>query len=338
MKTNLRWIHLCFAVFVLYTFISSGCSDLIVGEIDQTDNVADFEAAWSITQSVYPYFEFKRINWDSIHIIYRDRAEQSKGDEIFGVLFDLLAELRDGHVGLTTKGGYYVPTYQPPRSVRDRFAFDPLVVRKYFDKELKLAGDKKIEYGTLSGNLGYIRFSTFTSGNWIQAFDSVLEYLHNTKGLIIDVRNNSGGSDNTVDVVVSRFISAPLHRAPCYIKGQLQLRQPLQPRGPFRYENPAVVLINGVCFSATEGFIEMMKQISTITVIGDTTGGGSGGPEYYSLPSGKQIRVSTKDFRRYDGLPFEWNGVLPDIHIEQKKEDIEQGRDKQLELAIRFLQ
>lgn len=338
MKAHLSLIRFAAAAFFFCALISSGCGDLIVGEPDRTDNVVDFEAAWSITKSVYPYFQFKGINWESLHSIYRARAEQSKGDEIFAVLFDLLAELRDGHVGLTTKGGYYVQTYQPPRTVRDRFAFDPLVVRKYFNKELRLAGGKKIEYETLADNIGYIRISTFTSGNWIQEFHDVLEYLRYTKGVIIDVRNNGGGSDNTVDVVLSRFIGAPLPRAPGYVNGQLQSRQPLQPRGPFRYANPVVVLINGVCFSATEGFIEMMKQISAITVIGDTTGGGSGAPEYYSLPSGKQIRVSTKDFRRYDGLPIEWNGVAPHFRVAQTEADVRAGRDKQLEYAFAFLQ
>jgi len=40
---------------------------------------------------------------------------------------------------------------------------------------------------------------------------------------------------------------------------------------------------------------------------------------------------------RYDGEPIEWNGVLPDIRVPQSKEDIDQGRDKQLEYAIELL-
>jgi hypothetical protein len=337
-KAHLSLVRLAAAAFFFCALISSGCGDLIVGEPDRTDNVVDFEAAWSITKSVYPYFEFKGINWDSLHTVYRARAERSKGDEIFAVLFDLLAELRDGHVGLTTKGGYYVQTYQPPRTVRDRFAFDPLVVRKYFHQELKLAGDKNMEYEILSGNIGYVRISTFTAGGWIQEFHGVLSYLRNTKALIIDVRNNGGGSTNTSDVVVSRFLNSPLPYAPIYIKGQLQPSFFLQPRGPFRYANAVVVLINGVCFSTTEDFVEMMKQIPTVTVIGDTTGGGSGAPEYFSLPSGKQIRVSMKDIRRYDGLPIEWNGVAPHVRVAQTVFDVRAGRDKQLEYALALLQ
>lgn len=338
MKTHLISICLTIVALVLYAVISSGCGDLIVGEPEETDNVADFEAAWSIIDSVYPYFQFKQINWDSLYVIYRPRAEQSKGDEIFAVLFDLLAELKDGHVGLTTKGGFYVQAYQPPRTKRDQFAFNPLILRNYFNKELKLAGDKKMEYATLADSIGYVRFSTFTEGHWIQEFHNVLDYFRTTKGLIIDVRNNGGGSDNTTDIVVSRFISTPLPREPVYKNGQLISREPLQPQGPFCYAHSVVVLINGVCFSATEGFVEMMKQVPTVTVIGDTTGGGSGAPEYYSLPSGRHVRISTKDIRRYDGLPFEWNGVAPDIRISQTESDVQTGRDKQLEYALAFFQ
>ena len=85
-----------------------------------------------------------------------------------------------------------------------------------------------------------------------------------------------------------------------------------------------------------------MKQISTVTVVGDTTAGGSSGstssaPAEYKLPSGKTIFVGTTDLRRYDGLPWEWVGVSPDIRVEQTEQDIINGIDKQLEFAINML-
>jgi C-terminal processing protease CtpA/Prc len=55
------------------------------------------------------------------------------------------------------------------------------------------------------------------------------------------------------------------------------------------------------------------------------------------LACGFTIRVSTVYVTRYDGVPIEWNGVLPDIRISHSKEDIDQGRDKQLEYAIGLL-
>lgn len=290
--------------------------------------------------SVYPYFQFKRIDWDSIHTAYRSRAEAAKGDEIFNVLYDVLAELKDGHVSLQTQGGSWVSTYIPPRVDKDRHAYSPLVVRKYFDRELRLAGNQVIEYEILSGNIGYVCITTLVNEEPVlEGFDAALEYLKDTKGLIVDVRNNGGGTDNYSMGIVERLIPSAIDNLPYPLSGGgVHQGSLMYPRGPFQFTKPVVLLINGVCFSACEDFAEMMKHVPTVTAVGDTTAGASGAPQKFSLPSGKKINVSTKDIRRYDGLPIEWNGVTPDILVPQTEEDIKQGRDKQLEHAIKLLQ
>ena len=104
-------------------------------------------------------------------------------------------------------------------------------------------------------------------------------------------------------------------------------------------------MINGSTYSAGELTTEIMKQLLNVTVLGDTTGGGSAGsgsypPESrgkYNLPSGKLIYIGTIDIRRYDGQPWEKLGVPPDIRIPQTEQDINQGRDKQLEYGINLL-
>jgi len=337
MAFSARNIRSTIAVLFLIGILA-GCSDLLVTPSDYNDNLADFERAWAITDSVYPFFQFKHINWDSIHAVYTPLAEEAKGDRMFQVIFNMLAELKDGHVDLKTQSGQEVRTYTPPRTERDHFTFDPLVVRKYFNEELKLAGGMRMEYGILPDGIGYVRITTFENGNWVYDFDNILAYLRDTKGLIIDVRDNGGGSTNMSDVLVSRFISSPLPYYPVYIGGVLKHFPPLKPAGPFTYSKAVVVLINGVCFSTTESFAEMMKQIQNVTIVGDTTGGGGGAPEYYSLPSGREIRVSVKNMCRYDGAPCEWNGIPPDIVVMQTRADLKNGHDLQLERAVGLLQ
>jgi uncharacterized protein (DUF779 family) len=317
----------------------TGCSDLIVTGPEEHNNFADFESAWHIVGSVYPYFQFKHINWDSVYTVYRPRAEAAKGDEIDGVLFDMLRELRDGHVRLQSRGGASVATYTPPRADKDRYAYSPLVVRKYFDRELLLAGDQRIEYGIIGGDIGYIYVATLRREEPVaDGFDEALSYVKETKGLIIDVRHNGGGSDDNSMAVVTRLISSPFDILPSPAPGGGLNHGPyIYPRGSFHYTDPVVLLIDGVCFSSCEDFAEMMKHVPTVIAIGDTTGGGSGAPELFTLPSGREINVSTKDIRRYDGLPIEWNGVPPDILVRQTAEDIKLGRDKQLEYAIDHL-
>ena len=322
--------------------ILTGCEDMIVKPAKLNQNLEDFEAAWERVNSIYPYLEFKNINWDSIYVVYKPRAEQAKGDEIYTVLLDMLGELKDVHIQVKTEGGRLISTYMAPRWVKDKYAYDPVVVSNYFDKELKITGDGIIEYEVIPENIGYIYIGTFNVYNLSNSFNEALNYIKNTKALILDIRHNNGGSTDIVEEVVSRFLTSPLEKPDYYLLGELIHSPAIKPQGSFQYLNPVVVLINGVCVSAADFFPEVMKQISTVTVVGDTTAGGSAAatlqvPAKYILPSGKIIFVGTSDLRRYDGLPWEWIGIPPDICVEQTKEDIANGRDKQMEFAINML-
>lgn len=327
-----------FSVICSIGFFS--CKDIIVTEPESNLNVEDFEAAWKRVRDVYPYLEFKHINWDSIYTVYRPRAEAANGDEFYPVLRDLLAELKDGHVYYRTKGGGEVYPYYPPRHFKDRHAYSPFVVRKYFDRELRVSDSKSVEYEILPGNIGYAFLSDFHENYLINEFPVVLQYLRNTKGLIIDIRQKRGGSYQNITAVVQRFMTEPLERNDAYTEGVKWDLPPFMPQGPFQYTNPVVVLINGSTFSAGEFTTEILKQLPQVTAVGDTTGGGSAGSGaegIYTLPSGKSIEIGFIDFRRYDGLPWEWLGVAPDIRVEQTEADILAGRDKQLEYAIDML-
>ena len=325
-------------VCCLLTFLS--CKDIVVTEPESNLNVEDFEAAWNRINDVYPYLEFKNINWDSIYTVYRPLAENAKGDDFYLVLRDFLAELKDGHVYYRTKGGGEVYPYYPQRHFKDRHAYSPFVVRKYFDRKLRLTESNSVEYEILLGNIGYAFISDFHEDYLINEFPGVINYLKNTKGLIIDIRQKRGGDYKNVEAVVSHFITAPMEKPPFYWYGLLADLLPFQPSGSLIYTNPVVVLINGSTFSAGELCTEVLKQLSNVTAVGDTTGGGSvgsGEEGLYFLPSGKSMEIGFIDLRRYDGLPWEWLGVSPDIRVVQTEVDILAGRDKQLEYAIDML-
>lgn len=331
--------------FILVVVLSISCKDIIITPSESNRNIEDFEAAWDRINSVYPYLELKEINWDSLHTVYRTQAGNAKGDEFYLVLRDMLAELKDGHVFYCTEGGGKVYPYYPRKHFKDRHAYSPFVVRKYFDKELRLSESGSVEYEIIPGNVGYVFLSTFHEDHLVNEFPGVLEYLKNTKGLIIDIRQKIGGNYANVEAVVSRFITSPLDRPDFYCLGEKWDLSPIQPQGPFTYTNPVVVLINGSTFSSGELCTEIMKQLPNVTAAGDTTGGGSAGCEdyypnakcEYYLPSGKMIHIGTTDLRRYDGLPWEWIGIPPDIRVVQTEADINRGRDKQLEYAIDML-
>jgi hypothetical protein len=332
---------------LLVVMLSFTCSDMLVDEAASNQNLADFDMTWDIVNTTYPYLDWKQIDWDSIRTVYRPRAEAAQGDEFYQVLYDLIGELRDGHAYYHIEGGGEVyPYYPTPRMLRDRHAYSPYVVRTYFDRELRVTDGGGFEYEILPGNIGYVWISSFDSEGFETYFAEALEYLWGTDGLIIDDRAGLGGSARNTYYAVGRFLTTVIDTIQVYdAAGQALNWFSYGPVGQYQYTNPVVIIINGGSYSARESFADKMKVLPNVTVIGDTTGGGSCGSNsvgYYAgkhvLPSGKAINIPTFDLRRLDGLPWETIGVPPDIRVPQTAEDIERGQDKQLEHAIELLQ
>jgi hypothetical protein len=326
-----------FTILLLSVFMF-GCERLIMPPDDPEDysgqNIRDFEETWNFINTTFPFFDFMALDWDSIYTRYRPLAEQAKGDEIYTVLMDLLSELKDGHTLFYVEGGGFpMFPYMPPRMEKDVGTYSPYVVRNYFDKELKVCGADKIEYEILNENIGYVYLSNFES-DAIGDFDTVLEYFRDTKGLIIDVRRNSGGITNQVYFVTSRFIASNTVEI-YYDKDGNPTENNIYPRKP-TYQKPVVVLINGQSISGGEDFPALMQPLPNVTIVGDTTAGMGGITIDFTLSSGKRF-TTTHKYNLFNGKLIQWNGVPPDILIEQTKEDINGGRDKQLEYAIELL-
>ena len=330
---------------MMFVILSISCEKLVVQSPQTNVNVEDFEFAWGRINEVYPLLEFKKIDWDSVYAIYHPMARAARGDEIYQVLHDVLGLLKDPHVFYLNEGGGVVFPFVSPRMLRERYAYSPYLVRKYFDQELRLACRDKVEYGILDGDIGYIYIATFNDDGLLDNFYQVMDHMEGSKGLIIDVRHNNGGLSENIRVIVSRFISSTLEWPKAYTKGgNPYTKDAIQPDvDRFRYDNPVVILINGASLSGAELFPELMKQLSNVTVIGDTTaGGGCNDVDEniqgdYWLPSGKYIHIGTTYVLRYDGQPIESNGVPPDIRITQSAADIQNGHDRQLEHAISLL-
>lgn len=80
-----------------------------------------------------------------------------------------------------------------------------------------------------------------------------------------------------------------------------------------------VVISDSICLSATDIFLNQIKHLPNVKIIGRPSGGGSGAPMIYKLiNSGISIRLSSMLSFNEKGNLFDGNGVSPDISIEQK--------------------
>lgn len=322
--------------------LSFNCSRLITVTPEVNKEIVDFEIAWKTVDCVYPYLEYKRINWDRIYAEYRGKASAVSDDQNAAMLANMLGELKDQHIYIKTKKGKIVLPYHSPRVVQHKSRFSCRVVKKYFPDKLQSACKGKIKYGKLNRDVGYIYISTFEPVNLTKEFANIMNDMDDTKGLIIDIRNNPGGLRNHAYRIVSWFINSAIEPPDHYVLGKIQTMPAIQPSARYRYRYPVIVLVNGASYSVGDLFAELMKQAPHVTVIGDTTGGGSAfadmrAPGNFRLPGGDIIHIGTLDCRRYDGLPWEGIGIPPDIRVAQSKQDIKNGKDKQLEFAIKLL-
>jgi len=193
--------YLVYLVTLLPLFVS--CVDTDERSDTPTGN---FEALWQIIDEHYCFFDYKQheygLDWNAVYNKYKVRvSDHMTSDQLFEVLTDMLAELRDGHVNLGSSadyGRYWAWHEAYPQN------FSDTLERRYLGTDYKIAAGMK--YRVLDDNIGYIRYDSFLQGIGEGNLDDCLTYLALCRGLIIDIRNNGGGDLTTAEKLAGRFV------------------------------------------------------------------------------------------------------------------------------------
>lgn len=294
---------------------------------------------WTIIDEQYCFLDYKQIDWNAIHDKYQPLITPDMSqDGLFEVLGNMLAELKDGHVNLysASNTAHYWDWYLDyPRN------FDESLVEQYLGREYRIGGGA--EYTILDDNIGYIYYGSFSSGVGEGNLDEMLAYLSICNGLIIDVRNNGGGNLTYAERIASRFTNEKVLTG--YIqhktgKGHSDFSDPspiyLEPSNSIRWQKKTIVLVNRHAYSATNDFINSMRYLPNVTILGDKSGGGSGLPFSSELPNGWGVRFSASPHLDADKQHIEF-GIDPDIKIDMTEEDQANGLDTMIEEARRLL-
>lgn len=319
----------------------TACHDM---EEYTNDPRGNFEALWSILDEHYCFFDQKDVDWDRVHDTYSRRiSDRMTREELFIVCADMLAELRDGHVNLSApfNTSYYRAWWSDyPQNFNKR-----LIEESYFNFNYRQSSG--MMYGFLENNIGYIYYESFSSPVGEGNLDYALNFLSTANGLIIDVRDNGGGSLTNVETFVARFIDRPTLVG--YIShktgpGHNDFSEPYAitylpaEEGRIRWAKPIVVLTNRSTFSAANNFASVMKNLPGVTIVGSVTGGGSGVPFSSELPCGWGIRFSACSMLDALGESTE-EGITPSdgCAVDLDPIDALNGRDTILEKAIGIL-
>lgn len=300
-----------------------------------------FNMVWKTVDENYSFFDYKNINWYAIREKYAPQVnDKISQDSLYKVLSAMLYELRDGHVNLST-------SIDRSRnwSWRDDYPdnFNPnFFLRNYLKKDFQMTGS--LPNQILPDSIGLMRYASFSSAISDNDLDYVMNRFKDMKGIIIDVRDNGGGSINNVFKIMSRFVEKRVLVGHTHLKtgkGHNEFGKaialyadPVKKRTAFI--KPVVLLINRSCFSATSHFAGFMSILPNVTLVGDKTGGGGGIPISADLPNGWQYRFSATYLTLVDGFNIE-NGVPADVEVATGAKEELEGHDAIIEKAIEII-
>lgn len=309
-------------------------------DLATTDPNANFEYLWNECNEKYSYFELKNIDWDAVKLEYSAKLyEDMTQDSLFNVLGGMLTELRDDHTNLISN--FNVSFFGTQYLGQDNL-YGRLIEDYYLNQSYYISGPFAHDF-IGNGEIGYIRFASFPGTVNNTNLDFILERYKNTKGLIIDLRENGGGAISDIFKILSRFVEEKTLTNYSRIKNgpgrdDFSEAEPVyvSPYNGIRYNNKVIMLTDRGTYSAGSFTALAAKAIPNIILMGDTTGGGLGLPNGGQLPNGWTYRFSITQALTLDKNPDYENGVPPDIPVLFDWNDL--TRDEVLDRAIVELQ
>ncbi len=309
--------------------------------------VANFDTLWNQYNVRYSFFDLKHIDWTALYNIYKPQVTATTTDlDLFKIISSMLSNLKDGHVNFITPYGNYAYMDWYKKYPQNFLGLNAVI--PYMSTDFGNTANGYMHYGIISNDIGYVYVGPNFQGNsntWSSSIDQIIAALKDTRGIIVDIRNNGGGSDNLANIVAGRF--ADRNRTFCYYRWKNIsanhsdftdfIPMTIAPQGVRQFTKPVILLTNRHVFSSAEEAVLMFKSFPQVKCIGDTTGGGSGNPIILQLPNGWTYWVPRWIMYTTAKETYENIGLAPDIYARITAADSIAGKDVILERAIQEL-
>lgn len=156
------------------------------------------------------------------------------------------------------------------------------------------------------------------------------------RGIIVDLRDNSGGLLTSVGRTLAPFFAA---RQPyAYVEvGYLPRFPNRTPRRRAAYDGPVAVLLSSASASGAEVFAATVQEAGRGPVVGAPSAGAVIASRQIYLPDGGELSIGVRGFRSGQGRLLDGVGVTPDVPAELNAADLRRGRDPVVETAAALL-
>ena len=256
-----------------------------------------------------------------------DEIISINGESMAGVAADKIATMikrgKENHFVLEIRRDSELLTFELDRTEIDI----PTVDGKFLDKEKGIA---------------YIALSQFSDSTPTELTDtmSALEGEGEIKGLILDLRNNPGGSVAAVIQVADTFLTQGQTILWVEEKNN-ETKYDAQNTNPCTY--PLVVLVNENSASASEILTGALLDNKRGDIVGVTTFGKGIIQAIYEIYDGCGVKVTTAEYLSPNRHKIHEIGIEPNIKVELKDDDysviytLDPARDPQLAKGMEVL-
>jgi len=335
-------------ILLFLCFIQLSCEEFILGPDPENTPANNFDILWGEFDRYYPSFISRNINWDSLYSVYRPQITRNTTEaELWYIICSMLYNFNDFHVALYNSDGS--KAFSSSHFYPNKFEFSlPLVISKYLNNKYKTAGEGNFTYARFPGDtVGYIHIKSFDGNdNWYEDIDGIIRELSDTKAIILDIRNNSGGYVESSEYIGSVLIDHPVtyckeitRNGPNHYDFTEPVYRTVEHRSnsPF-YTKRIILLTNHVTASTAELFALFLKQLPNSEQIGGFTRGGLVGIRGFQLVNGWLYFMPIIVGLTIDGENLQDIGVAPDINIVNTEEEVQYMHiDRQLEFTLQYL-
>ena len=187
-----------------------------------------------------------------------------------------------------------------------------------------------VEFDVLPSGYGYIKISSFLDNDVlsIQVWERAIKYFNDNQvpGVILDLRNNGGGSGWLADQMAAYFFDKEIvvGNSAQYSKatGEFYMNPGneaimIPPRAELQYSGPVVVMVGPNCASACEFFSYNMTINDRAAIVGQYPSEGAGGSvEDFIMPEDITVQLTIGRAVGVDGsIHLEGTGVVPDVRV-----------------------
>ncbi len=177
------------------------------------------------------------------------------------------------------------------------------------------------EISYLHGNIGYLKFNKFhPDENAKNVVDAAFEFLKNSDGMIIDLRDTIGGSPYLAQYILGYFFPAQTPLWEQYNKNNQKTSSTIVIKHTghtkFHRDYPVSILTSKISASATELFTGVMQANDKAIVVGATTAGAGFYVGVRQITPELVFRISlSKPIITANQLNWEKIGIIPDIEV-----------------------